>query len=358
MTANNIDKLSRIINPKFKDDFDNVSNACRNIYDTYIEPKTEAVAQKNDKPVENSEESDKKSISYGKYLAAAKYKHNKAFAEYVKAYGDNKVGTVCDAYMNETSRHHYWISSPLLLRYLEPDITKEKAHSILTKAYNMLLNTNREFGDSRKKGRYMDYERKKDFEDGWKYASGKKIRQWKGGLSGCRERSAETNMIKGKWRKLLMFNYIIYGKIDATCGLNSTLIAKIAEYLNVCTFTVRKMMKDCGLKTSKARTYVTRGTARLNKAQVKTYNMLYNEIQNYLIKSNKGKNTKRIHYSSCTLAVNDNFCAYRNHYKCSIENLVGEKGEELIPYSEYLTDMKTTIRYLCGDFKIPVEPPD
>lgn len=281
----------------------------------------------------------------------------KNFKKIKQIYKKDKVGAICAAYAGENSRHTFWLRSPLLIKYLDKDMEKETALNLLRTAYNEMLKTgNNAFGNLATKGVYTERELQRDFGDGWKYATSKEIySQW---TDEQRERSAEVNKIKYKFRKVMMINFIVTQKIDITHGAPTALVEKLSTHLSIKPRTIRKMLNECLIKPSRKRHYGTLNREKLSKGQIAEYNKLYFEVIAHLRKSDNGKDFNRSTFAPITIGINDDFCRCRNYHICNIDNTVGREGEKMLPNVSLYEDFDKWLLVTRGVYMEPDPPSD
>lgn len=307
-------------------------------YSVKADSKTECAAVQDDAPTENEEPQTEDIFKADEYTETEETKQrgatrrNTKKSEYTtdfkiikKLYKTDKIGALTEAYINmNIGRNGYWMSSPLLLRELEPNISKQNAYAILRAAYDVIL---KKHGGvmlgTTTAGSFSNAEIRRTFEYGWKNAMTKEIYMtW---TDEQRQRSAETNSTKYKFRKIQMYNYLIKSKIDIEGGINKTIVEKMSVMLGVNIATIRRMMKECDIKPCKSKRYKVCKMTKLTKNQKRIYKGLCAEVQTHLNNSNAGKDYSKHTFGTKVLSSSKSFCNDRNYNLCQVDNMLDEK---------------------------------
>lgn len=247
------------------------------------------------------------------------------FKDIKETYRIDKVAAITMAYMDmHISRNSYWMQGPVLLMELEPTIAKKRAFTIMREAHDRIAAAHGGgFVGTVGQGAYTEGEMVKTFEYGWRHAEGREIHAaW---TDAQRRRSAETNSTKYKFRKLMMFNWLMRKRIDISKGINRAVVARLAGELEVGEATVRRMMKECEITPSKAKRYRICGNTALTKRQERIYLTLCTEVQRHLDDSNIGKDFRKYSFRTKVITSSRTFCYDRNTCLCRVDNVLGVK---------------------------------
>lgn len=283
-------------------------------------------SDKDAKPTESkSRNTERKPTELSDLARARSEIYGRDFRKISEIYSTNRVEAIYGAYINDhIGRNAYWIKSPKLVRLLEPDITQEKAYSIIRQAYGRLIDAGGgKLNGTQSSEPFTEKDIRRAFAQGWKYATDCDIHR--GWTDEQRKRSSEVNRIKYELRCLAVIDYLIRNKIDISEGVSALMVKKLSGIFNKSEKTIRKMLKECSIETSRKRRYRVCQKATMGARQAKSYMRLYSSVKAHLDESNCGKDTARRTFESFVMEDDTDFCNRRNTFLCTVSNAIAQQ---------------------------------